>query len=183
MKVSIVYGWCEGPHLARDLKRELEANGHELIKNAREADVIIAHSLGCYLIPKESKVSNILLTGLPYGPRKHLPLLTLHKVITNGVRSVGDGQFMYWLRKGFWNSVYFFIRPSAHVNLKRLNNLNYLPESHKQKKVLLIKNDEDKLTSIDQLQEVIKQKDWKVIIVPGRHDDLWMNPNRYIALI
>ena len=183
MNVAIIYGWCEGSHLAKELKRELEANGHQLIKNARNADVIIAHSLGCYLISNDSKASKILLTGLPYGPRKRLPLLTIQKIVTNCVRSIGDRKLLYWLRKGFWNSAYFFLRPKAHVNLKKLNNPNYLPGSRKQRKILLIKNDEDKLTNIEHLKEVINQKDWEVVTISGRHEDLWMNPDRYISLI
>ena len=64
-KVGIVYGWAEGPWEAKQFIQQVKISGYEVTQDLVSADILIAHSLGCFLIPANSRAKLILLIGMP----------------------------------------------------------------------------------------------------------------------
>lgn len=63
--VTILHGWAGGWWHTREFTKELGRNDFEVIKDARIADVILAHSTGCYRLPEVSKAKLVVLHGAP----------------------------------------------------------------------------------------------------------------------
>jgi len=71
MNVCILYGIFEGSWHGKRLRLALSNQGFGISDNSSEADIIIAHSGGCLLIPTDAKARLILLVGLPYWSVNH----------------------------------------------------------------------------------------------------------------
>lgn len=69
MKAYIEYGWPEGKWHGKLLTKSLIASGYVMATSSSEADIIIAHSAGCYMIPPDSKAKVMLLIGIPNWPK------------------------------------------------------------------------------------------------------------------
>ncbi len=183
MKVAILYGWCEGPRLARDLRQTLEESGHTITRNARKADIIIAHSMGCYGIPADAKAQRVLLIGLPYRSWSSFPFFMAHKIIINLLYALYKGRVLYSFSKMLWNSFYFLTRPFANMRLRRMSNDHYLPKGTGTLKVLLVHNKYDLLIRRRKACELSEIHNWQYVLLHGAHDDLWMNPKQYVDLL
>jgi hypothetical protein len=72
MKVFIAYGWPEGQWHGKQLRNDLIDCNYQITYSPEEADIIIAHSAGCYLLPNSLRAKLILLIGLPNWPNKPL---------------------------------------------------------------------------------------------------------------
>src|SRR5688572_18120710 len=99
MKVAIIYGWAEGHWHGHRLRKELKAAGLEYSHDPANADVIIAHSGGCYMLPDNSQANLVMLVGFPYYAGPH-PIKFLPKKIKDEFKD------LWWLRKTVYNILY-----------------------------------------------------------------------------
>lgn len=180
---AIVPGFAEGRWHMKNLIRELEASGYELAETAAEADIIIAHSGGCYFLPKLQSRQLIVLIGPPYWPGKPLLLSLVQKLYLDFVDCVSRGMIIYWLQKTFWNTLYLLrdLLLAASMGLKARKQDFY--KALAEHKVMIIRNQQDSWCSTKISAELSHNKHFSFHALPGQHDDCWHNPRPYVKLI
>src|SRR5664279_3252414 len=67
---GIVYGFLGGPAQGRKLDALLEAQDLKPAAKTQEADILIAHSAGCWLIPRNAKARLVVFVGMPLAHDK-----------------------------------------------------------------------------------------------------------------
>lgn len=178
--VAIIHGWAEGKGQSRQFVHELAENGFKVINDVNGADIIFAHSSGCYLVPKHNKAKLILLVGLPYWPNRSLATGVIYKLF-NEVRyhrrSKGLG---WWLNKMLHNGWYILTKPQASYYLLTKHGLDNLPDNTK-RKVLLVRPSDDTLMH-PEIKRLLNQG-YDCVEIAGAHDNCWMQPKPYIDLM
>ncbi|MDO8591433.1 MAG: hypothetical protein Q7R60_00710 [bacterium] len=181
--VAILHGWAGGWWHAREFTQVLNENGLRVIKNASAADVIFAHSTGCYRVPEDNKAELIILQGPPYWPSKSI----LHRLFMKKGHDiklrVRDRGILFTVNKFIWEVIYVVIKPGyMFVAVKNHRYLHFL-DLLKDKKAILVRNEEDYFCS-PEIEEAIKEyKNVRYVSLPGGHDDFMTNPQPYIDLI
>lgn len=184
--VAVIEGFAGGPILTRPFRKALRAAGFKVMRNRRTADIIIAHSAGMYAIPAEAKASLIMIIGPTWWPGKKL---------TVRAAKVGLRRRQYILKKhGWWQLIwtqanqffYFFVRHRylwlGIINNNRLDFLDRL-SSKPNRKVILVRNQEDDFTSPGIKQVVKNYPNLEYFELPGVHDAFATEPAEYIKLI
>ena len=174
MKVYIEYGWPEGKWHAKLLAESLITAGFEVVDEPAEADVIIAHSGGCYMLPSDITPKLVLHIGLPNWPGRIVPTSTLLKWNM-------ETKNFYWFKKLFYQGVYFFNPITTYKSWRAWTKkilFNY-PSA----KTILIRNNKDTYMHDETSRALATKREWQYIESPGMHDDLWENPEQYVELI
>jgi hypothetical protein len=181
-KVAILYGWAEGSWESREFRGKLEAEGFAFIKSPKEADILIGHSLGCYLVPRGLESKKIILIGLPYWPNRGFLSSAFHKLRGELEFHRRNKSLVWWINKILHNGWYIVSRPSATFYAETRRKPQYLP-NEKQNKVLLIRPSEDTFCHPRVMEILSTVKNYRYIELPGAHDDCWVNPQPYIDLL
>jgi hypothetical protein len=168
----IIPGWAEGPWHSKRLVTTLKTAGFTET-TANRATLVIAHSGGCYLLPKDQSNKLILLVGIPYWPGKSIFRGIIQKVRAD----MQINRFTFNACKGFWNIVYVLMQPYKSLLMWQATHksrpLESIPSS-----AILIRNQSDTFCT----PEISKQVPNKIISLPGQHDDLWHNPKPYVEI-
>jgi hypothetical protein len=169
----IFYAWAEGPWHGKNLYNALKVAGFTEAPSA-DATILIAHSVGSYLVKPSNNNKITLLIGPPYWPGKPTIFRLIQKVWHDR-----DGlSLSFWIEKIIWNTIYILTKPT--MNIKAWRSLRLAnPLSHVGQDAIVIRNENDFFCSPD-LKKLIKRK---VISLPGQHDDCWINPGPYIKLL
>lgn len=173
MNVYIIYGWPEGSWHGRKLRLALKNAGYHITSSPKNADIIIAHSGGCFLIPNDVQAKVVLMIDLPYWPNKSLLSSTMEKIRI-------ETKNLWWYQKMLFDIYYLFTRPVYWMKMSQ-NWKN--PSFPKNTKIILVRNDEDTYLSPTESQKLASENGWEIKVTSGQHDDLWENPSRYIELI
>lgn len=175
MKVSIIYGWAEGPWQGKRLRKVLHDQGYHITKNPQEADIIIAHSGGCYMVPESGKANVVLLVGMPYWPGKH-PFEGVKQKIRDEVRDT------WWYKNMLFNTYYLFTRPRRWIKMRKAWQQNAIPQDN-ETVFVFVRNEEDQYAHPVHSIELAKEKDWNIEQVPGHHDHIWQYPEEYVDIL
>lgn len=181
-KVAIIYGWAEGPWQAKKIKEALQDKDLGLAKNIRQADVIIAHSSGCYLVPKNIKAKLIILIGLPYWPGRSLASSDAKKLISEIRYHRRNKNTFWWLNKIMHNIWYIFTRPHKSLYIFTRHSASSLPDGNKYK-TILVRPTDDTFCHPEIMKILKPAKSYAFIDINGAHDDCWLNPKPYIDLL
>ncbi|HVX48211.1 MAG TPA: hypothetical protein VHA05_02530 [Candidatus Saccharimonadales bacterium] len=181
-RCCIIYGWSEGRWHSKKMRRLLEMHGFEITKNADEADILIAHSMGCYLVPPDSKSKAILLIGLPYWPGRPVPLSVLLNTFSNIRSSWRDGSG-WWLNKLVHNIWYILASPMATYHAMTRRKLSRLPRASAKRQVVLLRNAGDMFCHPDIARMLPSDLGYEYVnLEQALHEDCWLNPAPYIEL-
>ena len=180
--VAIVYGWAEGQWQSREFENALAKKGFRVISNTKEADIIFAHSSGCYLVPKNNKAQAVFLVGLPYWPGRSLAASVIYKLVSEIKYHRKNEGLAWWLGKIAHNTLYIISRPSSSYYLFTRHKRASLP-SAKKEKVILVRPSDDPMCHQNVMKILPPAKNYRFIKIPGAHDDCWIKPKEYIALI
>jgi hypothetical protein len=180
--VAIIYGWTGGSWSTRQFRGELQKAGFKVISNREKANIIIAHSAGCYRVPNKASAQLILLIGVAYWPEKRLRSRVLNRFI-NGLKENRDRGVLYIFHRFMWQLFYAIIRPGDIViSLRNHKSLNFL-EKLKQKKIIIVRNSSDEYSSPEIGTRLAEYSNIKLVELPGFHDDYYTNPKPYIDLL
>jgi len=174
MKVALIYGYAEGPRIAQRFITELQQRGHVVVQ-PEDADIIIAHSGGSYMIPA-SQAKLIMCINVPYYDSRWSFVKKLTK------RVAEEGMSISAMQKFAWNNWYVYSQPIRSYRMYK-QVMHGVFDGTKDKKVILVRNDRDLFGDISQDRRVAKQYPWKTRGLSGTHDDLWVNPGQYITLM
>jgi hypothetical protein len=178
--VAFIYGWSEGNWQSKKFRKLVAHRGYTTVKDPYKADIVIAHSSGCYLVPNNIHPKQIVLIGIPYWPKKRAYSSVAHN-ITVGLKNHSRGtNFFWWVNKLAHNFFYIFAHPAAtYFALTKMKPKN-LPEHPK---VILIRNMNDTFCHPNIQKLLPKTRSYKFAELPGDHEDCWLHPEPYIKLI
>ncbi len=177
--VSIIYGGAEGSRTGLRLKNALLEAGYVYERNPAKADVIIAHSAGCYLVPNNIQASTTLLVGIPHWPGKSI-FKGVRQKFAHDIRYCLSNRYRRWfLYKSFWNTIYF-LRFDKAVRTLKGRSQGRLWELRG--KVIVVRNDDD-FFCMPEFEKLPFKSTPQYVTIEGTHDDLWINPAVYISLL
>ena len=180
--VAIIYGWAEGSWQGKKFVKELHRNGFTIAENAKNADIIFAHSAGCYLVPKDTKAKLVVLAGLPYWPGRNLVSGLIRKLI-NEVRYHRRNKGLgWWLNKIAHSGWYIISRPQKTYYLVTRHKIANLHDRINAK-VLLVRASDDTFLHPNAVSMLPRGKKYRYVEIPGAHDDCWFEPKPYIDLL
>jgi len=180
--VAVLVGWAEGPWQTKKFSAALNNSSLKVISDPSKADIVIGHSLGCYLVPKNLAGKKIFLIGLPYWPgRSTLSSIALKsKNELSGHRR--DSGLAWRVNKLMHNIWYILSRPSlSYYGLTRVDQ-EHLPDG-KRNQVVIVRPSNDTFCHPEVMNLLPVAKDYSFIEIAGAHDDCWLNPKPYIDLI
>lgn len=179
MKIYIIYGFAEGPGLAWELAKHKVT----LVNSIEDADVVMTHSGGCFLLPAELPGKTVAILNPVCGPAERLLIVLGKKIWWDFAYYVRKKQFGAWLRKSSWNLWYMATRVPRNLGIARKARYfeNKLP-SVRAKRVLVINNALDPWATAVPQSEITKHR-YTYATLPGPHDDIWLEPKKYLDIL
>ena len=181
--VAIVHGWAEGPWQSKRLRKHLSQKGFQYTKQGNSADVVITHSFGCYLVPKKSKASLIVLINPAYWPGRTLATSAIKKQKEDLMNTHRHSGLMWWASKLLHNGWYILSKPRLSYYLFSHHKPQNIPRPQKARKVVIVRNSNDTFCPPNILDLLKEEDGYKLVKFNGGHDDCWMNPEPYIDLL
>ena len=181
--VAIIHGWAGGPKLGKHFYDSLKDAGLKAISKASDADFIIAHSTGCYFLPKTSKAKLIVCLDPPYWPGEPIVERWMRMNKNETKYLIKRFKFLRFFRNKLWEIFYIFAKPSYSWSvLKNQSHLDFL-EQQSDKQMILVRNLDDEFCS-PQIKKVVgAYKNVRYVEIPGYHSDYYTNPKPYIDLL
>lgn len=173
---AIVQGLFGRPSQGKKLGGLLERKGLRPARSAERADVIIAHSAGCWLIPEHARARLVIWDGAPLAEERGRTFrqanLLIHKHLSPG-RSI-----MHLSRNAYYGLRH--VRQNIRiVRMSKQAGLSVRPGTT----YVFITNRYDPWPRSKQLDEFLETKDWAFISMPGTHDAIWRHPEYYAQVI
>lgn len=175
----IIHGWAEGPWHSKLFRLCLGTYHYSPAPSAAEADIIIAHSGGCYLLPKTNEHQVVVLIDPPFWPHKALLTRFAQKIYRDFQARSREKHFAYWLEKITLNWFYLVKNTGRSITIVRCAKRNRLPISNI-KNLVIVRNSDDAFLT-PQLNDLPENVQY--FTLPGEHDDLWVNPEPYVAIL
>lgn len=178
---GISYGLFSGPSHAKHFTQKMEQAGYKPAP-PEAADIVIAHSAGCWQVQPDFKAKLVIYVGLPLAlenPKRtwvkaNKPLL---KKLTIGPNRRRTARFArHYIRYGL-------SQPKRNARIIRNAKQSVAqPPSHA--KVVCIANQHDAwMESPTQLDHYAASRDWDFIGLPGSHNTVWHRPELVIPII
>ncbi|HSX35421.1 MAG TPA: hypothetical protein VLH84_00635 [Patescibacteria group bacterium] len=177
-KICIIYGFCEGPRIAARMLTTLKNNGFEITGDPHNADVILAHSGGCYMVPHNVAAKRIIMVGLTYWPGKSITRTFAKKIWDDLTHHRSERAARFWAHKTRWNLTYFWNMPRNFAMLNALRAGDFWQLT----RVTVVRNHQDHFCTPDLTCLPFAHKP-RLVELPGQHDDLWLHPERYLSVI
>lgn len=176
--ICVIYGFCEGQRMAGAFLRALTSAGYQITHDPYKADIVIAHSGGCFLIPSDLPAKQVIMIGLTYWPGRSIVRALFEKNWNDFHAHRRDRNAVAWLHKFKWNLLYFWDMP---YNLRMLRARSR-GDFWQARKLTLIRNEEDTFCTPDVQNAPFTHKP-RFVSVPDQHDDCWLHPERYLSVI
>ena len=178
---ALSYGFVEGSAHGRKITKLLKQVGMKPAKSLHDADVIIAHSAGCWLMPDRARPKLILYIGMP------LPLTRPQKIWLNSnwlsiSRLLAKGHFLRIIQGFALNTYYALRHPLRSLNIVRgakTSEPTIFPDAVS----IFIANRFDPWPKSAKLDDYIKHENWAFLSLPGGHDNIWQHPAYYVDII
>lgn len=181
--VAFCYGWSEGPWQSRLFAKNLSRNGFSLSKDPANADIIIAHSSGCYLVPKKFQAEVVFLIDPPYWPGRSSISSIVANIAVGAREHHKEGEIRWWLNKLAHNGWYAITRPQGTYHASTRIKLKHLPKAPPAQSIVLVRNIRDTFCDPKIMNLVGKERGYKFTQLPGAHEHCWIHPELYIDLL
>ena len=173
---AISYGFVSGPAHSRGFRKLLSELGFRQ-EAVKRAEVIFAHSAGCWLIPDTAQPQLVVYVGMP---------LTMARPrsawLSANVASFRKGKILANLNVRIKNSYYALSQPRRNLGIMRNAKIGK-PSTFPKAQSVFIANRNDPWPQGPVLDEFIATKPWAFISLPGTHDAIWEDPRTYTAII
>lgn len=181
VRVALTYGIFTGPHVGIAFRKELINAGYEIVTSTHIADIIIAHSAGCFWLPNASKKQKLLLINPPYWPGRSMNERVRARLVNYPYFRQRGQSFKSWLVRTFWAAYYIVTDVPRSLRIIKRSYSFDLKEVLKGRRVHIIRNEHDDLLTprFDELGNEFTLV--TMTSLPGDHDDCWANPMLYIA--
>jgi hypothetical protein len=178
--VCIVYGFAEGPAMGRRLRLALEQAGFETVSNPARADIILAHSGGCFVLPEKHQAKLVILIGPPHWPGKSLLMAIAQKAWLD-MRAHRQGRKLAgWLKKAGWNLVYG-ANIRRNMDMQRGRKQGSLWQTNAAR-VVMVRNHQDTFCT-PKVHSLPFKTPPIIVEMIGQHDDCWIAPQKYVDIV
>ncbi len=161
---AVIYGIAEGNFHARKFISTCASHGLTL-SDTEDADIIFAHSGGCFVVPVETNAKILLIGVSPWNGINTFACL-IKKLQSEPPTLI----------ELFWHVVYLLAKPRHNYRMLKRKDL---PNS---KKSQVIWNKDDVYFPQSKAM-LLEAKCYRVHTFDGGHDDIWHNPAKYIELV
>jgi hypothetical protein len=173
----ISYGILGGPLKGRVMCQRLNSFGLIPVKAAAEADIIIAHSAGCWLIDPAAHPKLVIYIGLPVKTASLKMFMLATKMINR--YSVGP---RHRFNHAWWGIFYGITRARRNMTIIRRARTATIPEfAHAQH--VLAANQYDPWLKTARYATLMATKPWAFISLSGSHDNIWEEPEKYCEIV
>ncbi len=177
--ICIVYGFCEGPRVSKKFQAALKAAGYTITNDVANADTILTHSGGAFLLPEKFRARHIIHIGIPFWPDRWLLDSINRKFWSDLHRHHREGELHFWLKKTSWNLVYIWnFVANTRMLLGRARGRLWRHGAI----TTVVRPSLDTFCTPN-LELMPFTKPAKMVAVPGHHDDCWRQPAPYIAIL
>jgi hypothetical protein len=173
---AISYGLVGGKLHSRGLRQSLLRAGFSSTSK-QKADIIIAHSAGCWLIPKNAKPKLIIYVGMPLANDE--PKETWKKAVASGF---SNNSWQRSAKIASKNAFYGISQPKRNLGIIR-KAAQAKPVVFPNVPAVFVANHYDPWPRSSRLDNYIDRKDWTFISLEGSHDDIWDHPDRYVEIV
>jgi hypothetical protein len=177
LRFAYSYGLVGGQANSRKMTKLLHNAGYHLAKTPSEADIIIAHSAGCWLIPRDVSPKIVIYIGMPLVQSN-----LRQSFLSANLLSFKREYILRTLRTKLLTSYYSLRQPVRNLNIIRMAKTAkpvLVPEAV----TVFIANRHDPWPQSEKLENYTKKYPWTFINMSGTHDDIWEHPDRYVAII
>lgn len=108
--VCILYGFGEGPLHARNLRKALKTKGFRCVSDPGTADILITHSGGNMILPKETADKIVIMMNPSCTQWHKLPAVLAAKMLIESIQSLKHGYLPRCYLKTVCNAWYTFAR-------------------------------------------------------------------------
>jgi hypothetical protein len=174
--VYILYGFGEGPGHSKDLRATLWAKGFIVTEKPEWADILIVHSGGMALLPKDTADKLIIVMNPSCCPRRKLLAVFIHKMYIECVLSFKNKYFLRWLCKAALNVWYTLARAPYNVRLvvKALTAPILLPVPNATKVWVVTARYDPWIVPVSDAERL---SHYTYLSHGGSHDTIWLQPN------
>lgn len=177
--ICILYGLNEGQGIGRAFEAACKQYNLQIVRDARTADIVFAHSGGCLLVPPDNQAKIVMQVGIPYWPSRPWSLAIAIKLWREIKSYHRDHRLQAWARKLAWHAYY---APNIVGSLRMLRNLSPTRPWNSTQHQIIIRNRHDACCT-PQVHQLHYNGPRTFISFPGEHDDCWEHPERYLDLI
>jgi hypothetical protein len=179
----IFYGFFGGQAHGREMRHLLHAAGLRKATSAQAADIIIAHSAGCWRVTDDLRPKLTLFIGMPLQPGK------AYETFRTAVRG-NKADHATNPRRGkkiqSLNMLYMALQPRRSLHIIRKGS-SYMEQPIKTNpqtnQTVFIKNADDPWPNSPLLDKALESLPYSFISLPGSHVNIWHRPERYVAII
>lgn len=172
---AICYGFVGGPRHARHFNEMMQQEGYKLAEPS-DADIIIAHSAGCWLLPASARPKLLVYIGMP--------LTTARKRSAWLAANASDFSHNPWrsLQVRFRNIYYWVIQPRRNLDIllhPKIGSPIIIPKTP----AVFIANHHDPWPRVDDYSGFTDKQNWAFLNMEGTHDDMWEHSELYVQII
>lgn len=180
LSYAISYGLVSGPGHGRQFRKLLDAAGYVQSQAMASADILIAHSAGCWMLPAGLAPKLVFLVG----PALNEPSATnwAHANLENIKAFTGNHHVLKGTKLISFNIFYALLQPKrSRAIIRQAKHADLQSFSNSQ--VIFIANRKDPWPHPAGLESYIQDKPWAFMSLPGSHENIWEMPDRYVAII
>jgi len=180
---AIKYGFLGGPLVSRKFEELMKDAAFDSSQASEDADIIIAHSAGCWDLKQIKNAKILLMIGMPL--RNPSPKTSFQVNRARTKEYFFNKHLVNGAQMSLLNTYYAITQPRRNLdivkNAKNYQNSISIPDT---KQIVFIANKNDPWPHLDsKLQELMDSYNWTFIHLPGSHDDIWEHPERYVDII
>jgi len=166
------------------LRKALAQHGFTTVANPRDADVVIAHSGGCYHVTLGLRPEQLLILIAPtYWPGRSL-MLRSQSMSLQMLRAIRRGnEPIHQINKNIHNIFFLFWHASKNLAMVHHARQYNLEQELQHPNTILIRNQNDPWLTPNFRDLKRFNKNLRLVELPGDHDDVWLHPEPYIDLI
>lgn len=173
---AICYGFMEGRLHSRGLRKALIKHGYtESVPE--QADIIIAHSAGCWLIPESASPKLVIYVGMPLAmvrPRSKWVSVTFTSLFRgNIIKDLGTRL------KNTYHGLLDIRRNIRIMQNPQFGKPRVFPNAH----AIFIANRYDAWPRGELAAKLLNEKAWTFMSLTGSHEDVWEHPTKYADII
>ena len=182
-RVYIVFGFTEGKWHGKKFGRALRKRGHSLARKITDADVIFAHSGGCYDVGPLRDNQLLILNNPTYWPGRSLAARAKNMLLQLLIAVRPGNRPLYHLYKSMHNIAYLPYHSRRNMFMTRRAQTFNLEQEITHHKTVLIRNNNDPWLTPDLHKLESLNPHLQIERLPGEHDDCWLHPNPYIDIM
>jgi hypothetical protein len=174
------YGFLGGPLNSRQLRKALRKAGYTEAP-LKQADIIIAHSAGCWLIPEAAGPKLVVYVGMPLS--EAFPHETFKDARQKNIQAFFHNfHLLRGLALGVYSLYYWLAQPVRNREIVR--QAKQAPDvTSPSVNTVFIANRDDPWPHSARLKKYLSDNDWAFLSLTGSHNDIWEYPERYAAII